>query len=49
MLYEITDAIAHRDHTVTVTWSDGACATVGFAPFLGRAVFSRHWETRTTS
>ena len=36
MLYEITDAVAHRDHTVTVTWSDGACATVRFAPFLGR-------------
>ena len=36
MLYEITDAVAHRDHTVAVTWSDGTCVTVGFAPFLGR-------------
>ena len=34
MLYEITDAVADTDHTVTITWSDGACGTVSFAPFL---------------
>jgi hypothetical protein len=40
MLYEITDAVAHPDHTVTVTWSDGARANLSFAPFLDKgAVF----------
>ncbi len=34
MLYEITEAVPHPDHTVTVTWSDGARADVSFAPFL---------------
>ena len=34
MDYEITEAYAHRDHTVTVTWSDGARAEIGFAPYL---------------
>jgi hypothetical protein len=36
MLYEIKTAVPHPDHTVTVTWSDGANATVSFAPFLAK-------------
>ena len=34
MLYEIAEAVPHPDHTVTVTWSDGARANVSFVPFL---------------
>jgi Protein of unknown function (DUF2442) len=34
MLYEIKEAVPHPDHTVTVTWSDGAHAKVNFAPFV---------------
>jgi hypothetical protein len=34
MLYEIAEAAAHPDHTVTVTWSDGARANISFVPFL---------------
>lgn len=34
MLYEITEAVPHPDHTVTVTWSDGARAEISLAPFL---------------
>src|SRR5580658_9731433 len=34
MLYEIAQAVPHPDHTVTVTWSDGARADVSFATFL---------------
>jgi|HubBroStandDraft_1064217.scaffolds.fasta_scaffold493773_2 hypothetical protein len=34
MLHEITQAVPHPDHTVTVTWSDGARAKVSLAPFL---------------
>ena len=36
MLFRITNAAAHRDHTVTITWSDGAQATVDLAPFIAR-------------
>ena len=36
MLYEISDAIAHPDHTVTVTWNDGARGIVDFGPFIRR-------------
>jgi hypothetical protein len=36
MLYEITEAVPHSDHTVTVTWADGARGVVNFAPFLAR-------------
>jgi hypothetical protein len=36
MLYEIADAVAHPDHTVTITWSDGARGVVDFAPFIAR-------------
>jgi hypothetical protein len=34
MLHEIKEAVPHPDHTVTVTWSDGACAKISLAPFL---------------
>ena len=36
MLYEIKDAVAHPDHTVTITWSDGARGVVDFTPFIRR-------------
>jgi hypothetical protein len=36
MMHQITEAVAHPEHTVTVTWSDGARATVSFAPFLAK-------------
>jgi hypothetical protein len=36
MLYEITNAEAHPDHTVTITWSDGARGVVDFTPFIER-------------
>ena len=36
MLYEITDAVPRADHTVAITWSDGARGIVSFAPFLAR-------------
>jgi Protein of unknown function (DUF2442) len=35
-LYEITRAIPHPDHTVTVTWSDGATAKVDFLEIIDR-------------
>jgi hypothetical protein len=36
MLYEITNAEAHPDHTVTITWADGARGVVDFMPFIER-------------
>ena len=36
MLHEIKDAVAHPDHTVTITWSDGARGVVDFTPFISR-------------
>jgi hypothetical protein len=36
MLYEIKDAVAHPDHTVTITWADGARGVVDFTPFIER-------------
>ena len=36
MLYEIVEAVAHPDHTVTITWSDGAQGTVDFLPIIDR-------------
>ncbi len=35
-LYEITRAEAHPNHTVTITWADGATAVVDFLPFFDR-------------
>jgi hypothetical protein len=36
MLYEIKDAVAHPNHTVTITWADGARGVVDFTPFIAR-------------
>jgi hypothetical protein len=36
MLYRIEKAIAHPDHTVTVTWSDGVEAVVDLAPVVAK-------------
>src|ERR1700744_2524734 len=36
VLYEIVDAVAHADHTVTITWSDGARGVVDFLPIIDR-------------
>jgi hypothetical protein len=36
VLYRITSAVAHRDHTVTVTWSDGVTAEVDFGPVVAK-------------
>jgi hypothetical protein len=36
VLYEIAEAVAHPDHTVTITWSDGARGVVDFLPIIDR-------------
>jgi hypothetical protein len=36
MDYEIADAVAHPDHTVTITWSDGMCGVIDFTSFIAR-------------
>lgn len=36
MLSRITNAVAHADHTVTITWSDGAQGVVDLTPFIAR-------------
>lgn len=35
-LYEIVEAVAHPDHTVTIVWSDGARGDVDFLPIIDR-------------
>jgi hypothetical protein len=35
-LFELTGAIAHPDHTVTITWSDGVRGVVDFLPIIDR-------------
>jgi hypothetical protein len=35
-LYEIVDAVAHPDHTVSITWSDGVSGVVDFLPIIDR-------------
>ena len=40
MLYEITHAVAHPNHTVTITWSDGIQGEVNFTPFITKGVFA---------
>jgi hypothetical protein len=35
-LFEITEAVAHADHTVTITWSDGVRGVVDFLPIIDR-------------
>lgn len=36
MLYEIIAAVARTDHTVSITWSDGAQGVVDFLPIIDR-------------
>jgi hypothetical protein len=36
MLYRINNAIAHPDHSVTVTWSDGVTAIVDLSPVIAK-------------
>jgi len=36
MLYRIDKAIAHSDHTVTVTWSDGVEAVIDLGPVIAK-------------
>ena len=35
-LYEIVEAVAHPDHTVSLVWSDGARGVVDFLPLIDR-------------
>jgi hypothetical protein len=35
-LFEITQAFAHADHTVSITWSDGVRGVVDFLPIIDR-------------
>jgi hypothetical protein len=36
MLYRITAAVAHSNHTVTVTWSDGVTADIDLSPVIAK-------------
>jgi hypothetical protein len=36
MLHEIIHAEPREDHTVAITWADGARAVVDFTPFIAR-------------
>ncbi len=36
MLFEITEAVAHPDQTITITWSDGLRGVVDFLPVIDR-------------
>jgi hypothetical protein len=36
LLHEIVEAIAYPDHTVRITWSDGAGGVVDFLPIIDR-------------
>ena len=36
MLFEIIEAVAQPDHTVTITWSDGLRGVVDFLPVIDR-------------
>jgi hypothetical protein len=35
-LFEIVEAVAHSDLTVTITWSDGVRGAVDFLPIIDR-------------
>lgn len=35
-LWDITSAVAHPDHTVSVNWSDGVSAEIDFLPIIDR-------------
>jgi hypothetical protein len=46
LLYRIDQAIAHLDHSVSITWSDGMTANVDFAPLVASgSAFARLRET----
>jgi hypothetical protein len=36
MLFEIAQAVAGSDHTVTITWADGVTGVVDFLPIIDR-------------
>jgi hypothetical protein len=36
MLYRINSAVAHPNHTVTITWSDGVTAVVDLSPVIAK-------------
>jgi hypothetical protein len=36
MLYRVVNAVAHPNHTVTVTWSDGITADVDLSPVIAK-------------
>ena len=36
VLYELVDAVAHPDHTVSIIWSDGVRGVVDFLPIIDR-------------
>ena len=36
MLFQIINAVAAADHTVTITWSDGVHGVVDFLPIIDR-------------
>jgi hypothetical protein len=36
MLYRIDNAVAHGDHTVTITWSDGIAAVVDLSEVIAK-------------
>jgi hypothetical protein len=47
MLYRINAAVAHENHTVTVTWSDGVTADVDLSPVIAKGnVFEPMQDTR---
>jgi hypothetical protein len=47
MLYRIEKAIAHRDHTLTVTWSDGVEAVVDLSKVVAKGkVFAAMQDPR---
>ena len=35
-LFEIAEAVAHPDHTVSIVWSDGVRGVVDFFPIIDR-------------
>jgi hypothetical protein len=35
-LFKLTGAVAHSDHTVALTWSDGVTEVVDFLPIIDR-------------
>ena len=44
MLYRIANAVAHANHTVTVTWSDGVTADVDLSPVVAKGNVFAHMQ-----